>query len=63
MGQAFTAISTLTVMPAKAGIQGSLMGLLPWTPAFAGVTWKRSKNVPTTSDMQVAALFGVEVEE
>ena len=28
------------VMPAKAGIQGCKTHLLPWTPAFAGVTTK-----------------------
>src|SRR5262249_27966498 len=40
--------TTLTVIPAKAGIQGHCPRRLPWTPAFAGVTdsWSVSLRQP-----------------
>jgi len=39
-------IAASSVIPAKAGIQGRRSRLLPWIPAFAGMTEEKIHTLP-----------------
>ena len=45
--------------PRKSGIQGPGLKRLPWTPAFAGVTYRFIADVMFRSDTQRAISTGI----